>query len=299
MLYTGTFISSIGTGMANALYLYVTETAAPHQRAWLASSGPILVSLGVLGSYVLGALTTWQYTAAISIILSILSVALVKFLPESPAWLARHGHLNEAKKSLLWLRGPGISYENEYKELCDDASIERRKKNSKIILKTAFLLLNVWKPFLILIIFFCLQQLSDAHRLPYKLVPNPFIIIVLNNVKVARTKIKTGTQPLWDEEFILEDIPSDVMSFSLTLYNHGKRSKDTEVAEVIVELTNLPNGEEIDGWYPLVGATPIGEWGALHLRIRYRNDLAMPLEEYSPLQQLLLDPELQFFLCRK
>ncbi|KAF7995710.1 hypothetical protein HCN44_006817 [Aphidius gifuensis] len=135
MLYTGRFISGIGTGMANALYLYVTETAAPHQRAWLASSGPILVSLGVL----------------------------VKFLPESLAWLARHGHSNEAKKSLLWLRGPGISYENEYKELCGDASIERRKKNSKIKLKTALLLPNVWKPFLILIIFFGLQQLSGIY----------------------------------------------------------------------------------------------------------------------------------------
>ncbi|XP_044005724.1 sugar transporter ERD6-like 6 [Aphidius gifuensis] len=194
MLYTGRFISGIGTGMANALYLY---TAAPHQRAWLASSGPILVSLGVLGSYVLGtswhklvaqarhkhvslvhklvpglaqsftptwgALTTWQCTAAISIIPSILSLALVKFLPESLAWLARHGHSNEAKKSLLWLRGPGISYENEYKELCGDASIERRKKNSKIKLKTALLLPNVWKPFLILIIFFGLQQLSGIY----------------------------------------------------------------------------------------------------------------------------------------
>lgn len=116
-----------------------------------------------MGSYVLGALTTWQCTAAISIIPSILSLALVKFLPESPAWLARHGHLNEAKQSLLWLRGPGISYENEYKELCGDASIERRKKNSKIKLKTALLLPNVWKPFLILLIFFGLQQLSGIY----------------------------------------------------------------------------------------------------------------------------------------
>lgn len=47
-------------------------------------------------------------------------------------------------------------------------------------------------------------HILDAHRLPYKLVPNPFIIVALNNVKVARTKVKTGASPLWDEEFILE-----------------------------------------------------------------------------------------------
>ncbi|XP_032666711.1 ras GTPase-activating protein 1 [Odontomachus brunneus] len=135
-------------------------------------------------------------------------------------------------------------------------------------------------------------HILDAHRLPYKLVPSPFIIVALNNVKVARTKIKTGLHPLWDEEFILEDVPPDVMSFSLTLYNKGKRSKDTEVAELTVELASLTNGEEMDEWYPLSGVTPIGEWGALRLRLRYRHDLAMPPEEYSPLQQLLLDPEL-------
>lgn len=58
------------------------------------------------------------------------------------------------------------------------------------------------------------------------------------------------------------------MSFTLTLYNKGKRSKDTEVAEVTVELSSLANGEEIDEWYQLAGMTPIGEWGALRLRLR-------------------------------
>ncbi|XP_058809845.1 ras GTPase-activating protein 1 isoform X2 [Phymastichus coffea] len=135
-------------------------------------------------------------------------------------------------------------------------------------------------------------HILDAHRLPYKLVPSPFIIVSLDNVKVARTKLKTGPHPVWDEEFLLEDVPPDVMTFSLVLYNKGKRSKDTEVAELTVDLSALSNGEEMDEWYPFSGVTPLGDWGALRLRLRYRHDLAMPPEEYSPLQQLLLDPEL-------
>lgn len=51
----------------------------------------------------------------------------------------------------------------------------------------------------------CLQlHILDAHRLPYKLVPNPFCIISLNQVKVARTKTKGCPDPVWDEEFTLE-----------------------------------------------------------------------------------------------
>lgn len=52
---------------------------------------------------------------------------------------------------------------------------------------------------LYLLLFMC-----TCFRLPYKLVPNPFCIISLNQVKVARTKVKTGPDPVWDEEFLLE-----------------------------------------------------------------------------------------------
>lgn len=42
------------------------------------------------------------------------------------------------------------------------------------------------------------------------------------------------------------DIPPDVLTFTITVYNKGKRSKDTEVAEVTVELSSLTNGDEVD-----------------------------------------------------
>ena len=45
---------------------------------------------------------------------------------------------------------------------------------------------------------------SEAHRLPYKLVPNPYCIIALNQVKVAKTKVKAGQDPVFDETFELE-----------------------------------------------------------------------------------------------
>lgn len=44
----------------------------------------------------------------------------------------------------------------------------------------------------------------EAHRLPYKLVPNPMCIVSLNQVKVAKTKVKSGYDPAWDEEVVLE-----------------------------------------------------------------------------------------------
>lgn len=93
-------------------------------------------------------------------------------------------------------------------------------------------------------------------------------------------------------QLFYSDVPPDVVSLNITISSRGKRGKDSEVAEMSIDLASLKNGQETEDWYPLTGMTPMGEWGSLRLRIRYLDDLIMPCEEYSPLQQLLLEQEL-------
>jgi len=136
-------------------------------------------------------------------------------------------------------------------------------------------------------------SISEAHRLPLKLVPNPYCVVSFNQVKIAKTKVKLGPDPVYDEEFELDDIPPDVITVSVTVFNKAKRGKDTEVAEVVLEIASLRNTEDMEEWYPLSGVTPIGEWGTVRLRTRYLHDLIMPQEEYSPLKELVLDSKLE------
>uniref|UniRef100_A0A182J5D4 Uncharacterized protein n=1 Tax=Anopheles atroparvus TaxID=41427 RepID=A0A182J5D4_ANOAO len=139
----------------------------------------------------------------------------------------------------------------------------------------------------------CLNlQILEAHRLPFKLVPHPYCVVSLNQVKVGKTRVKTAPDPVWEEEFVLDDVPPDVVTITITVLSRGKRGKDSEVAELTVDLCSLKNGQETEEWFPLNGMTPMGEWGSIRLRIRYLDDLVMPCEEYSPLQQLLVESEL-------
>ena len=134
--------------------------------------------------------------------------------------------------------------------------------------------------------------ISEAHRLPLKLVPSPYVAVSFNNVKVAKTKVKLGPDPVFDEEFELDDIPPDVLTVTVTVFNKAKRGKDAEIAEVTLDLNALKNTQESEDWHQLSGVTPIGEWGALRLRTRYLHDLIMPQEEYNPLKELVLFPRL-------
>lgn len=81
-------------------------------------------------------------------------------LPETPAWLASRGRTDKAKEALLWLRGPGLNVDEEYRELCETNAKRKEKKES---LFRALHEPNVWKPFLILLVFFVLQQLSGIY----------------------------------------------------------------------------------------------------------------------------------------
>ena len=138
-------------------------------------------------------------------------------------------------------------------------------------------------------------SLLEAHRLPTRTVPHPFCIMALNKVMVCRTSVKTPPAPVWEEDFVLEDIPCDVTTFSITLFNKGKRSKDTEVAETTVELSRLKNGEEVEDWYSLTGLNPPvrEDWGALRVRLRYVHEIIMPLREYGILKDLIMNNDLE------
>ncbi|KAI1296531.1 Ras GTPase-activating protein 1 [Halotydeus destructor] len=135
---------------------------------------------------------------------------------------------------------------------------------------------------------------TEARRLPVKLMPHPYCIVTLNDVRICRTQVKCPPAPVWDDNFVL-DIPNDVTSFSIILCNDGKKSKETEVSNVVVNLTDLKNGEETDEWYKLSGINPPprDEWGSIRLKIRYSDQTVLPVKEYWALKDLLFNPDLE------
>lgn len=142
----------------------------------------------------------------------------------------------------------------------------------------------------------CLQlYIRDIRDLSIKCLSNPYCIIYFNEIKVARFHIKHESYFVIDEELTFDDVPLNVFTFTIRIYNKGKKFNDTKVAELTVDLEKIKkhNAVDIEESYPLSVKTSADEFGSLRLRTRYLHDLIMPIKEYSSMEQLILGTDLE------
>ncbi|XP_008547949.1 facilitated trehalose transporter Tret1 [Microplitis demolitor] len=84
--------------------MYVAETAGDSIRGQLGSLMVFSVNIGILMGYVLGAVMSYQLFAISSLILPMVFLGSFAFLPETPSYLVRKDRMNDAAKSLMWLK---------------------------------------------------------------------------------------------------------------------------------------------------------------------------------------------------
>lgn len=99
----------IGIGGASMLTpLYLAEIAPAKVRGALVSFNQLAVTLGILGAYLVGyalaAHGTWRWMLGLGGVPGVVLAIGMFFLPETPHWLAGHGHMDQAKEALLQLR---------------------------------------------------------------------------------------------------------------------------------------------------------------------------------------------------
>ena len=100
---------------------------------------------------------------------------LVFLTPETPAWLASHGRPSDAQESFRWLRGHGSEaaaelqalMQKQHEHLSTGSSSSAAADWLKQLLRASFL-----KPFLIMNVFFVIQQFSGVNAVAFYTVSN-------------------------------------------------------------------------------------------------------------------------------
>ncbi|TSM85929.1 Ras GTPase-activating protein 1 [Bagarius yarrelli] len=134
---------------------------------------------------------------------------------------------------------------------------------------------------------------EEAHKLPVKHFTNPYCNIYLNSVHVARTHPRDGQNPVFTEEFIFDDLSSEINRFEISLSNKTKKSKESDILFMRCLLSRLQRGQMIDEWFPLSSHVPLKgiEPGSLRVRARYSMEKIMPEEEYNEFKEVILQKD--------
>jgi sugar porter (SP) family MFS transporter len=132
VLLIGRFLVGLAIGFASMLApLYLAEISPASQRGAIVSLNQLCITGGILVSYLVGfalasAAGGWRWMLALGALPGLILSAGMLFLPESPRWLAGHGHMQDAETVLKHLRG-NAEVSDELNSLRTDLAREGRQ----------------------------------------------------------------------------------------------------------------------------------------------------------------------------
>jgi sugar porter (SP) family MFS transporter len=131
LLIVARFILGLGVGLASLIVpLYIAEIAPPDSRGALVSLNQLMITIGILLSYIVGVAFTpiegWRWMFAVAIIPALILGIGMFFLPESPRWLVKNGKLAKARSVLIRSRVEA-EVETEMQQMEELERIERQQ----------------------------------------------------------------------------------------------------------------------------------------------------------------------------
>ena len=123
----GRFVSGIGAGAAVVVVpIYISEVAPPKEKGLFGALTQIMINVGILITQLLGYFLSrdnlWRIILGTAGVVGALQFIGLLAVPESPKWLAEHGHPPRARAILRKIRGRKMNIDEEVKAWNVDSS---------------------------------------------------------------------------------------------------------------------------------------------------------------------------------
>jgi MFS transporter, SP family, galactose:H+ symporter len=110
MLVIGRIIVGLGIGLSSSTVpVYISEVAPAEARGWQVSLFQLAITVGILLAYLVdyafALVQGWRWMFGLAIVPAAIFGLGMIFLPESPRWLVRNGHRENARATLSRIRG--------------------------------------------------------------------------------------------------------------------------------------------------------------------------------------------------
>ncbi|XP_055846327.1 uncharacterized protein LOC129912201 [Episyrphus balteatus] len=167
-LIASRLMSGVVKGMGGAAaVVYGAEICLPKIRARLIMAVSMAMACGVLFIYLLGYFIRDDWRLLGMVLLGYQIISLISMIPviESPRWLMSKGRLEESKASLSFFRGldSGETHnEVEAEYILLAKKVPKKKGDAKVSSWKSITLPEVYKPLMLAIIFYILQQFAGT-----------------------------------------------------------------------------------------------------------------------------------------
>ncbi|KAL1491479.1 hypothetical protein ABEB36_012072 [Hypothenemus hampei] len=169
MLYVGRFFTGLAGGaFCVAAPLYTSEIAETRIRGTLGSFFQLLLTIGILLSYVFGVVSSPKTLSIICLFIPIGFGLVFFFQPETPLYFLKKGNRAAALQSLKRLRGDEYDSEKELQELQDQLD---KQEQEKVSFSQAFQTKAAKKALFICFGLMVFQQLSGVNAVIFFLSP--------------------------------------------------------------------------------------------------------------------------------
>src|SRR3712207_3299223 len=132
----GRFLLGLGVGLASMIVpLYIAEIAPAARRGALVSLNQLMITIGILLSYIVGVIFTpiegWRYMFGVALIPALILGIGMFTLPESPRWLFIRGQTEKARTVLSRSRSPE-EVDLELKEMEEIRRAEEEQERGRV-----------------------------------------------------------------------------------------------------------------------------------------------------------------------
>lgn len=131
ILYVARLIAGFATGAFTVVApMFIGEIAESSVRGALGSYFQVMLTVGILYTYVVGAIANYVWLGILSGIIPVIFFIVFLGVPESPTYLVKKHRNDDAKKALQYYRGSSYSIWKELQELDKDISESTQTKVS-------------------------------------------------------------------------------------------------------------------------------------------------------------------------
>ena len=118
LLYAGRFFTGVGSGMSvPAASVYLGETIGRNYRGMLAPLVSVMFMLGLTCVSALGLIIPWRWLAFVPEVISLITILLLLWIPESPRYVMQTQDTGEALQIFVWLGNSSEDCKIETKDL--------------------------------------------------------------------------------------------------------------------------------------------------------------------------------------